>query len=279
MVKASSLLILLCVLLIIPYSETRDSITKQDLVKVSLRLNSSLNVMECFPNYDLGQHLSRDQTHPYYVKTIMEMYSKKACDGPLTIEALHRYLGYTSVTKDGGSTQCPEVTQWFTLIANSMKDNSIYCDIGFDEGMSAATFLLGGLTKNITVHSFDFNDSNLRSVLFLKNLFGDKSFIFHMGNVEKTLPEFLRQGNRCDVVFIDISTPTVFRLVKRAVKPNALVIYHWHFRKPENREFLVNLHRSHSFNEKQCMLTRCSLSRTGSSGSIVVRETCVGSWA
>ena len=250
-------------------------ISKLKLVSAADRVFGDSSVIECSPLYDLKKHLSKDVNDPYYEGKVMKQYSGLPCNGPLTITRLQQFLSSKSEKRDGGSSQCPEVVEWYMMIASSMRENAVVCDVGFDEGHSSAVFLLGGHATNVTVHSFDASEKNEKSRSLFRELFPGR-FIFHQGDVADTSKSFISNGGVCDAIFFDIPIPKVVSLFEKASLPSSTILYHWHFRSSFNKEWFENVYLpSGKFIEQNCMQTRCKFF-IDSTDKFIVRESCVG---
>lgn len=250
-------------------------LSKQKLVSAAERVFGNSSDIECSSSYDVKKHFSIDQNNPYYTGIMMKMYSGKPCSGPLTVSRLLEFISSKSEKRDGGSSQCPEVVEWYSMIASSLKQNAVYCDVGFDEGHSAALFLLGGFTQNVTVHSFDISGENEKTRSLFRELFPGR-FFFHQGDIGETSKSFTASGVKCDVIFYDITIPKTVLLFENAALSTTTVLYHWHFRGKHNRDWFVKeFLKSGRFTEETCMQTRCKFA-TDSVNKFMVRETCLG---
>jgi hypothetical protein len=254
-------------------------IKKSDLVQAAIKSHGKAvpdRILECSPEFDLTKYLSVDPNSGYYSKKIMKQFSPNGCDGPLTISRLQRYLEESAGIDlhQGGAKQCPEVTEWYTTIAQEMKPNSIYCDVGFFCGSSSATFLLGGYQNNVEVHAFD-NNFKTSSISLLQSLFGSSRLQIHGGDLLATTNALLAQGKKCDVIFLDAVHPDDMKIFRKMAKPETIVLYHWHFRNDDSREYFNKVLETGEFIEETCLKTWCTLTPDPAS-SPMIRESCLG---
>lgn len=245
-------------------------------------------VFECSDGFDyLSQEvLSDDSGSPYYAKSILEQYShdhfkfgsSKECDVPISRTRV-QYLLHQVHNKDGGTVQCPEVGEMYESIARAAPDRTIFCETGFNVGSSAAIFLHGTFGSRSEVHSFDLNFPN-GAVDFLNELYsfpGEARLHAHAGDMSITLEKFHREGNFCDVIFLDAKHPEDLELSKPLARgPATLFLYHWHFRSRETKPFFIkSLHQLKTFIEIACEKTLCDFTHDDSNRKII-RESCFG---
>jgi hypothetical protein len=217
------------------------------------------------PRADVDKYLECSASGP--------SYSSVGCTGPLALWRVQLFITELTGQSIGGCLMCPELNEWYSNIARTMKPNSIYCDVGFANGASAAIFLHHG--KDIQVHAFD-NAFITLPITLLQELYGKNRLHTHDGELGETVKQFVQSGKKCDVIFLDSGHPQDMIEFRQASHPDTIVLYHWHFRTvPEAKKFFVGELKSGRFIERICLKIWCTLTPDRCSER-TVRENCAG---
>ena len=142
-------------------------------------------------------------------------------------------------------------------------------------GMAAA-----GKRKS-RVHGFDLSFPGGMEKFF-EEMFGKGRWTGHAGDIHSgssgTIDKFILGGGRCDVIFLDAMHPMDHKLARYMVRDeNSVVMYHWHFRNPGSKPYLLDEIKSGRFNERGCVKTWCTRGRERGS-KVLMRESCFGTF-
>jgi hypothetical protein len=124
------------------------------------------------------------------------------------IALLEHAIGITRAQfKDGFGDIYPEKTASYAALADD-PDVATICEIGFNAGHSAVTWLVASSAANVRLVSFDigWHDYGRRAAAYVERRFGAERFAVVWGDSRTTVPAYARQRGysfECDVVHID----------------------------------------------------------------------------
>lgn len=119
-----------------------------------------------------------------------------------------------------------EQVRYYSALARLRPNISTICEVGYNAGHSATTFLYSN--PNITLYSFDLmiNPWSYMAYNLTKDLFGDR-FELIVGSSDETLDPKYMNGRVCDIVSVDGDHNNAlrdFRKARSVSRPGTLVV-------------------------------------------------------